>query len=77
MGIIDTATITLTCPECCLSESSRIRDKGSGWGGSHWETPKFEHFHVSISGSPKTDYEVSGKCPKCDVSAEVGHQYNT
>lgn len=77
MGIIDTATITLTCPDCGSVEPSRIRDKGNGYSGSSWETPSFRKFDVSISGSPKTDFDVTGKCSDCGVDAVVSHKYNT
>ena len=77
MGIIDTATITMTCPSCGATEASRIRDKGNGYSGSAWESPKFEQFETSISGSAKTDYTVTGTCPTCHVAAQVTHDYNT
>lgn len=77
MGIIDTATITLACPSCGFSESSRIRDKGNGWSGSSWDTPSFTKFDAKISGSPKTDFDVTGKCGSCGGQADVEHRYNT
>lgn len=77
MGTIDSATITLTCPSCGLTESNRILDKGSGWSGSHWQAPTFMKFDASISGSAKTDYDVTGTCPACQVAANVATQYGT
>ncbi|MDQ4113709.1 MAG: hypothetical protein M3306_21820 [Actinomycetota bacterium] len=76
MGTIDSATITLTCPQCGLTESDRIRDKG-GWGGSHWDLPSFTKFDVSIGGSIKTEPTVSGTCPQCKVAADVDWRYGT
>ena len=77
MGIIDTATVTLTCPKCGLTEGSRIRDKGNGWSGSHWDWPSYTKFNVTLGGSVKTEPTVAGKCPQCDVEADVDWKYNT
>ncbi|WP_300678478.1 hypothetical protein [Nocardioides sp.] len=77
MGTIDSATITLTCPGCGLTESDRILDKGNGWSGSHWQRPTFKKFHATVTGSEKTDFDVSGTCPTCKVSADVDTRYGT
>jgi len=77
MGVIDSATLTVTCPNCGLTESDRIRDKGSGWGGSYWEKPEFAKFDTTITGSHKTDFTVKATCPKCNVEADVSTQYGT
>lgn len=75
VGVSDSLKITLTCPVCGLTETDRILDKGSGWSGPSWREPTFEKFEVVISGSRKTDYEVSGVCPSCKVAAQVSEQY--
>ena len=77
MGYIDTATVTLTCPECGLTESSRVLDKGNGYSGSYWQAPTFKKFDARAAGNPRDDYTVTGKCRTCNVDAHVGHEYNT
>jgi ribosomal protein L37E len=77
MGIIDTQTITLTCPQCGVAENSRIRDKGNGYSGSWWEMPAFSKCEVQISGSRETDFTVAGQCRKCGVNARAESRYNT
>lgn len=77
MGIIDTQTITLTCPNCGVTEDSRIFDKGSGYSGSWWQMPSFSLFAVQVTGSRETDFTVTGRCVKCDVDATSESRYNT
>lgn len=77
MGIIDSATITLTCPNCGLNEARRIRDKGSGWNGSYWDVRSFTKFDATVTGGYKEEPEVSGICPQCKVDAEVSTRYRT
>ncbi len=77
MGIIDTATITLTCPGCGLVEASRILDKGNAWSGSHWGLPSFTKFDVTLTGGGKTEPDVEGTCFDCGTSARVSTAYAT
>jgi hypothetical protein len=77
VGIIDSAIITVTCPECGLTESDRILDKGSGWNGSYWGVPSFHKFQVTVTGGYKVEPDVDGICPRCEVAAEVKTQYGT
>ncbi len=76
MGTIDGENITLTCPACGATETCRILDKGSGWGGSHWQTPTFERFDITLSGSATTYYNVSGVCVACNADAAVTQKYS-
>jgi len=77
VGTIDSATITLTCPKCGLTESDRILDKGSGWNGSYWQVPSFGEFEVSVTGGYKVEPDVIGVCPQCKVTAGVSTPYGT
>jgi len=77
VGIIDSATITLSCPQCGLTESSRIVDKGSGWSGSSWQRPSFDRFEVTVTGGDEDEPKVVGVCTQCKVAAEVSKRYAT
>lgn len=77
MGTIDSATYTLTCPECGRTESDRVLDKGSGWGGSSWQRPTFELFETQISGSARDEYEVTGTCLVCRVAADTSVRHGS
>lgn len=76
MGIQDTATFTLTCPQCGTIETSHIHDKGSGWGPDNWQRPRFETFQVTIVGGGSVDPDVTGICPTCKVEATVTKAYS-
>jgi len=77
MGTIDSATFTLTCPNCGRTESNRILDKGNMWSGSDWRRPSFETFDVTVTGGYRDVPEVVGECPQCKVAAVVAMRYAT
>jgi hypothetical protein len=77
MGIIDSTSYTLECPKCATSESAKVLDKGSGWGGSSWQDgATFEKFITSWSGGGRQEPDlVSATCKECGQPANVtsGH----
>lgn len=77
MGIQDTATITLTCPQCGRTETSRVHDYGSGWGPDNWQRPTFQAFDATIIGGGIADPAVTGTCPACNTAATVTKQYGS
>lgn len=75
MGTIDSATITITCPQCGLTESDRILDKGNPFGGWDWGKPTFTKFETQVTGGGKEEPEVRASCPTCKVPAMVNHDH--
>lgn len=72
MGIIDKTIYRLTCPQCGVSETATVLDKGSSWSGSHWQSgTKFERFDTAWSGGGDTEPNlISATCKQCDVDAQ-------
>ena len=73
MGIIDSTIHSLTCDDCQVSENIKILDKGSNYGGSHWQSGKsFENFNSQWSGDGgKTEPRlISATCKKCGTSVQ-------
>jgi hypothetical protein len=77
MGIIDSTVYTLRCPKCGTSESAKVLDKGSGWGGSSWQDgASFANFNTAWNGGGTQEPElVSATCRKCDQPAIVESGY--
>lgn len=75
MGIIDSATVRLSCPACGLVESSRIMDSGNRWSGSDWDLPSFRKFRATVTGGHKVEPEVVGTCLGCGTSADAATGY--
>ncbi len=71
MGIIDKTTYRLTCSRCGAHETASVLDKGSSWGGSHWQSSaKFEQFEISWSGGGNTEPVItSAICKRCGTAA--------
>lgn len=71
MGIIDKCTYTLICPQCEISESASVLEKGSGWGGSSWEArASFAKFTTEWQGGGKSEPELlSATCKVCGSEA--------
>lgn len=72
MGLIDETSFTLSCPKCRTSESHKVLDKGSRWGGPHWQSAvAFEHFHVQWKGGGKEEpIIVSASCRSCGTTVQ-------
>ena len=77
MGTIDAAYIKLTCEKCGISEERRYSDKGSMWGGSHWNNiPAFDNFDVeSTEGGKQEPHIKSAKCKHCGSVPKIDHRY--
>lgn len=78
MGIIDRAVYKLMCPQCEISETSSLADRGSKWGGSSWGAgASFTKFMTKWSGGgihePKLTLAV---CNKCGGNATVESHYS-
>lgn len=73
MGVIDHTNYEVSCPNCCAKESFRILDKGSGYGGSHWQGgPSSELFGLqwTAGGGSEPDL-LKAVCKKCGTVATV------
>lgn len=77
MGTIDKLWVKLTCDKCGVSEVATASDKGSGWGGSHWnDLGGFVKFDAVITGGGNTDPDVtSAKCKSCGHVAKIDEEY--
>ncbi len=71
MGIIDKTTYTLTCPKCGAVEVATILDKGSNWGGPHWQSAaRFSQFDTTWEGGGSREPELkSATCKQCTSKA--------
>jgi len=71
MGFIDETIYMFTCPQCKKEERVKLLDKGSTFGGSHWQHGiDVEHFDVTWIGGGKVEPTVeSAYCKKCKVPA--------
>jgi hypothetical protein len=70
MGIIDSTIHSLACNNCKTLESVTILDKGSNYGGSHWQSGKnFINFNSQWSNSSEhiEPSLISATCKKCGV----------
>lgn len=67
MGTIDRTIHTLTCEKCDITESASVSDKGSGWGGSNWQSgPSFSKFQTNWEGEGKVEPKlIKAKCNQC------------
>jgi hypothetical protein len=70
MGTLDSTTHSFNCQFCKISELIKILDKGSTWGGSHWQKgPELKHFDVIWKGGNKIEPEIlSATCKQCGTS---------
>jgi len=79
MGVIDKTEYRLTCSQCNTSETSKVLDKGSGYGGSSWqEGATFTLFTTEWSGGggsqePRLTLAV---CKACGRNAKVESDYS-
>ncbi|MDB5984915.1 MAG: hypothetical protein JWQ69_5930 [Pseudomonas sp.] len=72
MGVIDQTIHKLSCEGCRIEEEQKVLDKGSGWGGSSWQSGvDFQHFETSWSGGGKTEPNLTqATCRKCGKPAK-------
>ena len=73
MGVIDETSYQFHCARCDIEEKVRVRDRGSMWGGPHWQSgPKLDLFEIVWEGGGKTEPEVvSILCKKCGMKPEI------
>jgi hypothetical protein len=74
MGIIDSTSYTLACPKCGTRETRSVHDKGSNWGGSHWQSStSFTHFDTNWQGGGGREEPAltSALCKACGAEAVV------
>ena len=78
MGTIDKTVYKLTCPQCGISETSSVLDKGSGWGGSCWdEKTSFSKFKTEWNGGGSQEPKLTlAACKACGGSATVESRYS-
>jgi hypothetical protein len=72
MGTIDKTIHKLTCETCRIVEEVEVLDKGSNWGGSHWQNGEnFENFETSWDGGGKTEpHIITAVCRHCGENAK-------
>lgn len=77
MGIIDKSNYKLSCAKCGTEETGSVLDKGSGWGGSHWQSgATFLLFDTSWAGGGKQEPKLtSAVCKECGGAAQVSSSY--
>lgn len=74
MAIIDSTIHSLTCNNCKILESVTILDKGSNYGGSHWQSGKnFINFNSQWSNSSGRIEPslISATCKKCEMPVSL------
>ena len=73
MGVIDKTTYLLSCERCSVEETSSILEKGSNWGGSHWQSEAdFTKFMTSWKGGGVAEPTLlSATCISCEMPAGV------
>jgi hypothetical protein len=79
MGVIDSTIYTLSCPKCGIVESASLLDKGSNWGGSHWQSGAiFVEFETKWSGDGTREPQlVLASCKVCSTAASVKSAYSS
>jgi transcription elongation factor Elf1 len=77
MGYSDKLEVTITCPECNVSEERVAKDYGSVYAGPAWEKlDSFTNFVAPDDHSEKHGPRIrSATCKKCGVSAKVENRY--
>lgn len=78
MAIIDSTIHSLTCNNCKVLESVTILDKGSSYGGSHWQSGKdFVSFNSEWSSSNGhiEPILISATCKKCEMPVKPEKQF--
>lgn len=78
MGTKDQTTYTLTCPQCLQAEKKKVLDKGSNYGGSHWqEGVDFSEFDVAWTGGGTSEPVITtAVCKKCNISPSIVSSYS-
>jgi hypothetical protein len=73
MGVIDKTTYILSCKNCQEEETASVLDKGSNWGGSHWQSGTvFKKFKTNWNGGGVVEpYLLCATCISCGSVAEV------
>jgi hypothetical protein len=77
MGTIDQTGYRLSCAKCNTEELALVLDKGSGWGGSHWQSgASFSGFETSWTGGAAQEPKlISATCEHCRFAAKVVSGY--
>ncbi len=77
MGVIDKTEYRLTCPQCDTSETSKVLEKGSEYGGSWQDGTSFKHFTTEWSGGGSQEPRLTlAICKACGGSAKVKSGYS-
>lgn len=78
MGYIDQTEYRLSCAHCNINETSKVLDKGSGYGGSSWQDgTSFSHFKSEWSGGGSQEPELTlAICNACGRSATIESGYS-
>ena len=77
MGIIDKASYKFTCPQCGITETATILDKGNRYSGSDWQSgPSLAHFNISWKRDEYSEPQIeSVSCKECRIKPKIefGH----
>ena len=73
MGVLDSTSYLFTCSSCNVHEIVTILDKGSRFGGSHWQkAPTLNKFDVEWSEGGITGPKVQATvCKTCKLVGNV------
>lgn len=72
MGVIDSTIHRLECTKCEVFEEHKILDKGSQYGGSHWDSGcEFQKFNTTWDGESgkKEPSMTDAVCKDCNRKA--------
>jgi len=78
MGVIDHTQYKLICPQCGISEMSKVMEDGAPYDGSPWQagTP-LEHFETQWSDAGRDEpVLISAVCKTCNIAAIVEFGYS-
>ncbi len=78
MGYIDQTEYRLSCAHCNISETSKVIDKGSGYGGSSWQNgTSFLRFKTEWSGGGSQEPKLTlAVCNACGRNATIESGYS-
>ena len=72
MGITDKKTFNLKCVNCGATESGIVVEKGSSYGASWNENPKFTKFNVDWDENAKYGPSIMhAVCNECQLDATI------
>lgn len=78
MGVIDHTQYKLICPQCGISETSKVVEEGTPYdGASCQEGTPFQHFETQWSDAGRDEPAlISAVCKTCNLGAIVEFGYS-